>query len=192
MRPTIFLDRDGTINVEVNYLKSPDELRLIDGAAEAINHLRAAGYTIIVVTNQSGVARRYMTSETLEAIHQKLRAELAVHGARVDGIYACPHHPDDGCECRKPRSALFLQAAREHNLDLRRALMIGDKDTDILAAKNLNMPSILVRTGYGAEQIASIMQRSDYRPSYVADDLRDAARWLLADSRWQIANSWSR
>src|SRR5713226_7491643 len=101
MRPTIFLDRDGTINIEVNYLKSPDELRLIDGAAEAINHLRAAGYAIIVVTNQSGIARRFMTSETLEAIHQKLRDELAARGAHVDGIYACPHHPDDGCECRK-------------------------------------------------------------------------------------------
>lgn len=183
MKPVVFLDRDGTINVEVNYLKSPDELRLIDGAAQAINQLKAAGYAVIVVTNQSGVARQFMTIETLQAIHDKLRDELAAHGARVDGIYVCVHHPDDGCECRKPRPSLFLQAAREHDLDLRRAIMIGDKDTDLLAARNLSIPSILVRTGFGESQLPLIAQWNDYRPIYVADDLRDAANWLIADSR---------
>ncbi|MEP7200547.1 MAG: D-glycero-beta-D-manno-heptose 1,7-bisphosphate 7-phosphatase [Chloroflexota bacterium] len=183
MRPAIFLDRDGTINVEVHYLKHPDELRLIDGAADAIVQLRAAGFAIIVVTNQSGIARGYFSIDTLDAIHEKLRAELAAHGATLDGIYACHHHPADGCDCRKPQSSLYLQAAREHGLDLSRSVMIGDKDTDLLAAKNLSMPSILVRTGFGIEQLETIAQWANYQPAYIADDLLDAARWLMADGR---------
>ncbi len=179
MRPAIFLDRDGTINVEVNYLKSPDELRLIDGAAEAIKQLHAAGFLVIVITNQSGIARRFFTLDTLDAVHQKLRVELAAHGTDVDGIYVCTHHPDEHCECRKPRSQLYLQAAREHEIDLSHSLMIGDKDTDLLAAKDLNMPSILVRTGFGADQLARVSAWSDYQPLYIADDLGDAVRWLV-------------
>ncbi len=188
MRPAIFLDRDGTINLEVNYLSSPDRLRLIDGAAEAINHFRAAGYVIIVVTNQSGVARGYFSAQTLEAIHEQLHAQLARHGARVDGVYTCPHHPDEACDCRKPNTRLFLQAAREHNIDLSKSFVIGDKETDILAAKNLNIPGILVRTGFGAEHSTRIAQWHGYQPAYVADDLLDAAQWLLNNFRLQISD----
>lgn len=180
MRPAIFLDRDGTLNVEVHYLRSPDEVRLIPGVPEALIALRAAGYALIVITNQSGVARGYFTPETLDAVHMRLRGCLAARGAVVDGIYACPHHPNDACACRKPGSALYLQAAREHDLDLSHSLMIGDKDTDLLAAKNLGMPSILVRTGYGQEQLTAIASWRDYAPSYIAADLADAARWLLS------------
>jgi len=183
MRPAIFLDRDGTLNVEVGYLRSPDELCLIEGAAEALKQLHAAGYALIVVTNQSGIARGYLTPETLEAIHARLCAELAAQGAWLDGIYACPHHPNDDCDCRKPRSSLYLQAAREHGLDLSRSLMIGDKHSDLSAAKNLGMASILVRTGYGDQQHEIIAQWNDYQPAYIADDLRDAARWLAAGRR---------
>lgn len=179
MRPAVFLDRDGTLNVEVVYLRSPDQVRLIDGVPQALNALRDAGYALIVITNQSGLARGYFDAATLDAIHARLTGALAVQGARVDGIYVCPHHPDDNCECRKPRSRLFQRAAREHDIDLSRSLMIGDKDTDLLAARNLGMPSILVRTGYGIEQLPSVAAWSDYQPAYIADDLGDAARWLL-------------
>lgn len=180
MRPAIFLDRDGTLNVEKHYLRSPEEVQLIAGVPEALIALRAAGYTLIIITNQSGVARGYFSTETLEEIHVRLRAALSAEGAAVDGIYVCPHHPDDGCTCRKPGSALYLRAAQEHNLDLSRSLMIGDKDTDLLAAKNLGMPSILVRTGYGPEQLAAVARWRDYAPSYIAADLPDAVRWLLS------------
>ena len=179
MQPAVFLDRDGTVNVEVNYLSSPDQLRLIPGAAEAIARLRAAGFAVIVVTNQSGIARRFFTLETLDAIHQKLHDELARCGASLDAIYACTHHPDENCACRKPRGDLYLRAAFEHDIDLGRSLMIGDKDTDLLAARNLNMPSILVRTGFGADQLSAVAQWSDYRPLYIADDLSDATDWVL-------------
>ncbi len=180
MQPAIFLDRDGTVNVEVNYLKSPDELRLIPGVAESIGRLRTGGYAVIVITNQSGIARRYFSLETLDAIHQRLHDELARRGTCVDAIYACTHHPDENCDCRKPRSSLYLRAAREHQIDLGRSLMIGDKDTDLLAARNLNMPSILVRTGFGAAQVAAVTQWTDYQPVYIADDLADATNWILA------------
>lgn len=180
MQPAIFLDRDGTINEEVHYLSHPDQVRLIAGAAEAIRELRAAGHAIVVVTNQSGLTRNYFSRQTLDEIHARLRAELAQHGAWLDGIYVCPHHPDDGCECRKPGSRLYEQAAHEHNLDLPRSVMIGDKDSDVLAARNLNMRGILVRTGYGSNHVEAISRWSDFQPAYIADDLLDAARWLLA------------
>ena len=180
MRSAIFLDRDGTINEEVHYLSHPDQVRLIPGSAEAIRKLRAAGHAIVVVTNQSGLKRKYFTQDTLDKIHARLSAELAQHGAWLDGIYVCPHHPDDGCECRKPGARLYEQAAREHDIDLARSVMIGDKDTDVLAARNHNMRAILVRTGYGANHVEAISRWKDYQPAYVADDLLDAARWLLA------------
>lgn len=183
MRPAIFLDRDGTLNVEVHYLRRPEQIRLIDGVPQALHALRAAGYALVVITNQSGIARGYFDHATLGAIHATLVSVLADHGASLDGIYACPHHPDDACACRKPRSDLYHRAAREHELDLSRSLMIGDKDTDLLAAKNLGMESILVRTGYGPEYLAQIAAWPDYQPSYIANDLADATRWLLARAR---------
>lgn len=179
MRTAIFLDRDGTINEEVHYLSHPDQLHLINGAAEAINQLHAAGHLVFVVTNQSGLTRQYFTRRTLDEIHARLRSELAKHEAWLDGIYICPHHPEDGCECRKPRAKLFEQAAREHAIDLAHSVMIGDKDTDVLAARNLNMRGILVRTGFGAGQLETIKGWSDYQPAYIADDLLAAAQWLL-------------
>ena len=178
-RPAIFLDRDGTLNVEVNYLSAPEQLQLIAGAATAVQQLRAAGYAIIVVTNQSGLARGYLTLDDLRAIHEKLRRELALGGAWVDAIYFCPHHPDDQCECRKPKPGLLLQAAREHDLDLSRSVFIGDAESDLLAAQRAGAHGILVKTGHGLKWLPNISQWTDASPLYIADDLLDAARWLL-------------
>jgi len=149
LRPAIFLDRDGTINVEVNYLRSPDELRLTDGAAEPIKQLRAAGILVIAITNQSGIARGFFTHETLDAIHLRLREQLAACGAAVDAIYVCTHLPDDNCECRKHGSSLYLHVASEHGIDMSRKLMIGVKDIDLLAAQKLYLSYILVITCIG-------------------------------------------
>ena len=184
--PAIFLDRDGTINEEVHYLSDPAHLRLIPGAADAIHQLRAAGYPVVILTNQSGIARGYFTLDTLNAIHARLRECLREQGTVIDGLYVGMHHPDENCECRKPRSLLYQQAARDLNLDLARSFMIGDKDTDLLAGKNLGMESILVRTGFGQEQVAEVERWHDYRPAYIAANLPDAATWILAHRKTSL------
>jgi histidinol-phosphate phosphatase family protein len=185
LHPAIFLDRDGTIVEEVHYLRHPDQLHLIAGAAGAIVRLRLAGFKLIVVTNQSGIARGYFSLETLAAIHHKLERELGLCGASLDGIYACYHLPGDGCDCRKPHSRLYNDAARDHAIDLRRSIMIGDKDTDLLAGKYLDMETILVRTGYGASQEAALAAWDDYQPSHIADDLGSAADWIISNRTQQ-------
>ena len=106
--------------------------------------------------------------------------DLRAYGAMIDGLYVCPHHPDDGCDCRKPATSLYLRAAGEHHIDLTRSYMIGDKVADLLAARNLSMASILVQTGYGASSLAEIAQWREYRPVFVAGNLKDAADWILA------------
>jgi histidinol-phosphate phosphatase family protein len=179
-QPAIFLDRDGTINEEVNYLSDPAHVRLIPGAADAIIRLRAAGFPVVVITNQSGVARGYFTLDTLNAIHARLLGYLHEQGADIDGLYICLHQPSDDCACRKPRSLLYQRAAQDLDLDLSHSIMIGDKDTDLLAGKNLGMDSILVRTGFGQSHVAEVEQWSDYRPAYIANNLADAATWILA------------
>ena len=126
MRGAVYLDRDGTINEEVNSLDNPDRLRLIPGAAEAIRLLNEAGILAVVVSNQAGIGRGYFSAATVEAIHERLAELLATQGARLDGVYYCPHHPSEGCECRKPKAGMLMRAAREHNIDTQRAFMVGD------------------------------------------------------------------
>lgn len=180
----VFLDRDGTINEEVGFLDAVDRLRLIPGAAAAIRRLNEAGFPVIVVTTQSGIARGILDEPTLEAIHDGLRARLAEEGARVDGIYVCPHHPTEGstpwrreCDCRKPRPGLMKRAALDHRLDLPASYMIGDKAADMEMGRNAGATTILVLTGYGAEQRARISGAA--APDHVAGDLREAVAWIL-------------
>ncbi len=130
LRPACFLDRDGTLIEDAHYLKDPAAMVLCPGAASGIRRLNEAGVAAVVITNQSGIARGYLTPGDLEAQHQRLRQLLAAAGAQLDAIYACPHHPDDGCACRKPATGLITQAARELRLDRRRSVVIGDKPSD--------------------------------------------------------------
>jgi len=178
----VFLDRDGTINEEVNYLRQPEDLRLLPGAALAIRRLKEQGWLVIVITNQSGVARGYYTEGDVAAIHARLQADLAQAGSGVDAIYYCPHHPDAACACRKPGTRLFEQAARDFDLDLAASYVVGDKQSDLLPGKRLGCGTILVLTGYGRSELA-LAEQQGWQPDYVADDLYKAAQWICSESR---------
>lgn len=172
MRRAIFLDRDGTINREVNYLSDPGEFELLPGAAEAIAGWNAGGWVVVVVTNQSGVGRGYFDGETLERIHETMRAALAANQAHVDAIYFCTHRPEDDCICRKPRVELFRRAAAELKVDLQGSFFIGDKWTDVMPASELGGHAILLRTGHGETQLREAPP--DAPAVTTAGDLREA------------------
>jgi D-glycero-D-manno-heptose 1,7-bisphosphate phosphatase len=185
----VFLDRDGTINEEVNYLSHPEQLRLIDDAAEAIRLLNNAGFKVVVVTNQAGVARGYFSESTVDEIHQALKKNLREKEAQIDAIYYCPHHPVAGvgvykidCNCRKPKPGLLETAANELNLDLRQSFVVGDKISDLEAGKAVGCQNILVRTGYGRESEKEV-SGYHWQPDFVADNLLEAAEWILKRSR---------
>lgn len=161
--PAVFLDRDGTVNVEVNYLSQPEQLELLPTVAEAISALNALRIAVIIVTNQAGVARGYFPEHRLQVIHQRLRDLLAEQGAHVTEIYYCPHHPSAGlgqyrkvCQCRKPLPGMLLTAAAEHQIDCSRSLMIGDRESDLQAGAAAGCTTALVTTGYGEETNAAI------------------------------------
>lgn len=153
-KPAVFLDRDGTINREVDYLADPAQLELLQGAGEAIARLNRAGYFTVVITNQSGIARGLLTEERLAEIHARLDELLRPFEAHIDAYYYCPHHPDIGespyrrdCDCRKPKPGMFERAAREHDLDLSSSFAVGDSPRDLQAAAALQVPGYLVETG---------------------------------------------
>jgi D-glycero-D-manno-heptose 1,7-bisphosphate phosphatase len=190
-QPAIFLDRDGTINEDIGYASHPDELQLYSFAGEAIRLINDAGFKVIVVTNQSGIARGLYDEAMLGTIHQKLIQELGREGARLDAIYYCPHHPRIGnqtyqkaCPCRKPEIGMLEQAAREHDIDLAASYVIGDKASDINLATNAGARGVLVMTGYGSGTLADI-ERFPCYPAMVAEDLLEAVRLILSGARIQ-------
>lgn len=140
----VFLDRDGTIARDVPYCSRPEDFALLPGAGKAIKLLNDAGFKVIVITNQSGVSRKYFSEEILVKIHRKMMNDLAGFGARIDAIYYCPHHPDDDCDCRKPKPGLILKAAQEHNIDLVASYIVGDKPQDIEAGIAAGCQTVLL------------------------------------------------
>ena len=175
----VFLDRDGVIVEEVNYLSSPGQLRLIPGSAGAIARLRKAGFRAVVVSNQSAVARGLLSLKGLGEIHRALVRLLRRRGARLDAIYFCPHHPRaggrKGCGCRKPKTGMIEAAARRFRLDLSRCYLVGDSTTDIRTALNAGCRPVLVRTGKAGKDG---LYRA--KPEKVCRDLSRAADWILA------------
>lgn len=167
-----FLDRDGTLIVERHYLADPAGVEVLPRAVAGLRALRALGYRLVVVTNQSGIGRGLFTAAALEAVHARLRALLAAAGVTLDGIYACPHLPSDDCACRKPRTGLAERACAELGLDPRGSVMIGDKASDIEMGRRCGMATILVHTGYGGSEVCS--------PDAAVPDLAAAAAWLAA------------
>ena len=159
-KPAVFIDRDGTINVEKNYLHRYEDWEWTPGAIDAIKALNDAGYLVIVVTNQAGIARGMYGDDDVELLHKQVDQELASHGAHVDGYYYCPHHPDHGeireCECRKPEPGMLFEAQRDHDIDMSLSYMIGDKLSDVEAGMAAQVKSILVTTGYGAESASKL------------------------------------
>ena len=140
----VFLDRDGTIVVDKHYLSDPDGLELLPNALEGLRQLRDLGARLVVVTNQSGVGRGYFPAAAIEPMNERLRELLAEGGVELDGIYVCPHAPDDDCDCRKPRTALFERAAEELEIELGSSVVIGDKEADVEAGQRVGAASILI------------------------------------------------
>ena len=186
-QPAAFLDRDGTLNVDVGYPDSLEKIVLIPGAVEAVRLLNRAGYAVVVVSNQSGVARGYFDEARVQAINRGVAEMFAQAGARIDGFYYCPHLPEAAvaryrraCGCRKPAPGMLQKAVREMHLDLARSLIIGDKYSDIAAGKALGLQAVLVRTGEGPRQHARYgADDAIPQPDYIADDVLAAVRWLL-------------
>lgn len=176
-RIAVFLDRDGTINLDTGYIGDPDGLTLIPGSARAVRALNDTGVRAVVVTNQSGVARGRFTEGDLGRVNERLRELLAEEGARLDGLYHCPHHPDDGCRCRKPATGLVDRAAGELGVDPARSYVVGDKPSDMNLAANCGARAVLVLTGEGAESLEALAEA----PDYVAADLARAVEWILDD-----------
>lgn len=176
MRRAAFLDRDGTINVEVNYLHRAEDLQLITGVPEAIARLNRAGWFVVVVTNQAGIARGYYTIEQMHALHDHIAAVLAQHGAHVDAWMFCPHHPEFSgvCDCRKPAPGMLLDAAHRFEIDLARSWLIGDSAGDLGAGAEAGCRTVLVRTGYGPIVEAMIADGEVTPPFAVADALPQA------------------
>ncbi|MFI5332137.1 MAG: D-glycero-alpha-D-manno-heptose-1,7-bisphosphate 7-phosphatase [Desulfobaccales bacterium] len=179
--PAVFLDRDGTINEEVEYPDRLDQILLFPQAAPAIRRLNEAGLKVVVVSNQSGVGRGYFPLAFVHEVHRYLNQHLAAAGARLDGLYVCPHGPDEGCPCRKPKPELILRAARDLDLDLAHSYLVGDRYRDLETAANAGVIGILVLTGYGRRELEINRHRAEVQPVYVAQDLADAAAWILAD-----------
>lgn len=152
LAPAAFLDRDGTLIEERSYLADPAGVRLMPGVIDGLHALRDAGYKLIVVTNQSGIARGLISEAQYERVRRRVDALLALSGITLDGVYHCPHHPaiTGPCDCRKPGLALYRRAAADHAIDLQASAFVGDKPGDVEPAAALGGRAILVRTGYGA------------------------------------------
>lgn len=183
LRPAIFLDRDGVVIDDVHYLASPAQVRLIPGSADAIASLNRAGWPVVVVTNQSGVARGLFTTDGVHAVHEHLSEQLAGYGAKIEAYYFCPHYPTADvpayrvdCSCRKPKPGMLLQAAEELGLDLTQSWMIGDKVSDLAAGAAAGASTILVRTGHGAATNVATLDRTALNLELVASNLADAVR----------------
>jgi len=175
--PLAVLDRDGVINREsAEFVKSAEEWQALPGSLDAVARLHGAGWTVVVATNQSGLARRKFSYRDLAAMHAKLERALATRGARIDGIFFCPHGPDDGCGCRKPLSGLYDQISRHLHRSVEGAVCIGDSMRDLTAATAAGGIPILVRTGNGRKTEEQLTPGHDI-PVY--DDLRSAVDALL-------------
>jgi D-glycero-D-manno-heptose 1,7-bisphosphate phosphatase len=185
MRSAVFLDRDGTINPDKGYMNHPDLMELYPGAATAIRLMQEAGLAVVVTTNQAGIAKGFLTEDTLGRIHARMEQLLTAEGARLDGLYYCPHSPRDGnppyrqeCDCRKPSVGMAERAAADLGLDLSRSYVVGDKRTDVEFGRNAGAITVLVLTGYGRGEWE--FNRGTFPPpDHVAQDLTAAADWII-------------
>ncbi len=188
MLRAVFLDRDGTLNVEKGYISDVDAIELYPGAAAAVRRLNDAGIPAILVTNQTGAARGYYTIEHVHALNRRV-SDLLMHeaGARLDAVYFCPHFKEGivpeftkDCDCRKPAPGMILQARRDlPDIDLAQSFVIGDKATDITFARNAGCRGILVRTGYGEQVLAGEYQNLEVQPEKVCADIVEAVAYIL-------------
>jgi len=185
-RSAVFFDRDGTINEQMGYINHISRFVLLPGVGRAVRRLNEHDIPVVVVTNQSGLARGYFPAALLDEVHRKMEKELAATGAHIDGLYVCPHHPEakearyrKNCTCRKPKIGLLEQAAADLDIDLGTSYMVGDRWSDLKCGARAGATSILVLTGYGRGDHQYIGPGQDVQPALVAPDLNAAVDWIL-------------
>lgn len=180
MSSWIVLDRDGVINVDSSdYIKSVEEWHPIPGSIEAIGRLCAAGFNVAIATNQSGIARGLYGIDQMEAIHEKLGGLVEQQGGRISGIFYCPHHPEDNCHCRKPKTGMLDEIEQQFSISLTNVPFVGDSMRDLEAAKTKGCTPVLVRTGNGEKTAQSMVANPDYQSIAVYDDLASYVDELL-------------
>lgn len=179
LRPAVFLDRDGTISEEMGYVNHISRFRMFAFAPAAIRRMNERGIPVVVVSNQSGVARGFFPETVVREVNERMVRELAAGGARIAACYYCPHGPQDGCSCRKPQPGLLRRAADEHGLDLARSFVVGDRYADVEMAHRVGARAALVLTGYGRGEIEWHAANWARQPDYVAEDLGQATDWIL-------------
>jgi D,D-heptose 1,7-bisphosphate phosphatase len=178
----VFLDRDGTINEDPGYLGDPEKVKLFPGTGKALSLLKTRlNFKLIVISNQSGIARGLISEEDVDAVNSRINELLKTDKVSIDAFYYCPGHPDFSTEgeadCRKPSPCLVYKASRDLNIELSRSYFIGDSPADILCGKNAGLKTVLVKTGYGTDSI-SILQKQNIFPSFVAENITDACKFI--------------
>lgn len=181
----VFLDRDGTVNEEMGYINHPSRFIIFPFVAESIRIFNRLGLKVIIITNQSGVARGYFPESLVIKLHKKLLSKMKEQEAIIDAIYYCPHHPREGlkkykidCPCRKPKPGMIIKAVEEHKIDLGKSYMVGDRYKDIVFARNLNIKSGFVLTGYGRGEYTFDKEKWEYEPDFVGENLLDIAQQI--------------
>ena len=178
----VFLDRDGTLIEDSGYISSPDQIKFIPGAIAAVKKLNEAGYKVVIISNQAGIARGLLSENMLQTIDKIIHREVLSGGGHIDASYYCPHHPEHGvypykqdCDCRKPNPGLIKKAARDKGIELDGSFMIGDKSSDIETGKRAVVKTVFVRTGHGREEEATLKET----PDHTTENLAEAVRWIL-------------
>jgi D-glycero-D-manno-heptose 1,7-bisphosphate phosphatase len=191
----VFLDRDGNINEDVGFPSHFNQVNIYPYSFEAVKKINRAGFLAVIITNQSGIGRGFLTELNLRDIHQKIEVAFSKHNAFFDGIYYCPHYLSSStplyrkdCSCRKPNPGMALQAASDLNIDLNNSYMIGDKVEDILFGLNIKATPILVLTGFGQKSLSALKEQ-EIQPGYVAQNLLDAVNWILKTEKIELSIS---
>ena len=189
-RPAVFIDRDGTINEQMGYINHISRFVLLPGTAEAIRLLNGNQYLVLIVSNQSGVAREYFPIALVDEVHAHMKVLLESEGAKIDGIFFCPHHPHGNaseysitCNCRKPGTGLIEKAGEDFDIEMGSSYVIGDRCTDIELAHRSGLNGILVKTGYGRGEIDHVLPQAQYEPAHIAQDLLGAVQWIIEKER---------
>ncbi len=185
-KPAVFVDRDGTINEQMGYINHVSRFRILPRVPQAIRMLNRDGFLVIVVSNQSGVARGYYPLDLVETVHRLMVSRITERQGNIDGVFFCPHHPAGSvpefsrdCDCRKPKTGLIEQAAKSFEIDLPRSFVVGDMCTDIELAHEPDSKGVLVKTGYGLGEIEYTLAHKIAKPAHIAEDLLDAVRWIV-------------
>jgi D-glycero-D-manno-heptose 1,7-bisphosphate phosphatase len=183
LKKVVFLDRDGVINHDSpDYIKSRSEFKFIPGSIEAIRKLTVSGFTSIVISNQSALARKLISSEELDDIHKMMKQTIAAAGGDITDIFFCPHMPDDECTCRKPQPGLIFRAQHKYDIDLAEAVMVGDSARDIECACNAGCGRAVLVTSGNDRDVGKVMKTKQIVADYVAENLYVAARWIIGNS----------